>query len=198
MRRAGVLDGAELVDVGRIFGPAKLTKTVDELACITIAQRLNETAMDAAFAATVPGVRTSHVAGAFLGRLRELGCADNRIDPIFEVMPRSRTGGPRTSTGHVAFPIGIGDPELAEGDLVWVDAGIGYEGYVSDFGRTWIVGRDPDPAEAALFERWCTVMQAALDVIGPGASLGDVGRAARDADPTPDGAADGPPWLPHF
>lgn len=199
MRRAGVLDGAQLIDAGRVIGPAKLVKTADELACITIAQRRNEEAMDAAFGALVPGARRSHVAGAFLGRLRELGCADSHIDPIFEVMPRTRAGGRRTSTGHVAFPTGVDDPELLRGDLVWVDAGISYEGYLSDFGRTWIVGRGPDAAEQDLFRRWGAVVQASLGAIRPGASLGDVGRAARAAEAGPDGREpDGPPWLPHF
>ena len=147
MHRAGVLDGAEIVDAGRVLAPARLCKTTDELACIDLAQRLNEDAMEAAQAAAIPGARRSEVAATFLRRLVELGGVPNLIDPIFEVMPRTRAGGARTSTGHVAFPTGVGDPLLAEGDLVWVDSGIGVHGYVSDFGRTWVVGRDPTPGE---------------------------------------------------
>ena len=195
MRRGGVLAGADLVDASRVIGPAKLVKTPDELACITIAQRRNEEAMAAAFEATVPGARRSDVAGAFLARLAESGWGENHIDPIFEVMPRTRVGGARTSTGHVAFPTGVGDPILDEGDLVWVDSGIGYEGYMSDFGRTWVVGRDPDAGERALFDRWRAVMEAALGALAPDASLGDVARAAQAADET--GVGDRP-WLPHF
>ncbi|MGZ4692706.1 MAG: M24 family metallopeptidase [Acidimicrobiales bacterium] len=199
MRRGDVLAGAELVDAARIIGPAKLVKTPDELTCITIAQRLNEQAMDPALDATVPGARRSDVAGAFLGALHELGGDANHIDPIFEVLPPSRDVGPRTSTGHIAFPVGVVDPVLAVGDVVWVDSGIGHEGYMSDFGRTWVVGRDPDRAERALFDRWCAVMQASLDAIEPGASLGDVARAAEAADQVGRGpGAPSRPWLPHF
>lgn len=192
MRRAGVLEGADLVDAGRVLGPARILKTADEQACIALAQQTNSEAMEAARAALVPGARRSEVAGAFLRRLAELGNTPNMIDPIFERIPRTRTGGPRTSTGHIAFPTGVGNVAFADGDLVWVDAGIGVHGYASDFGRTWVVGRDPTPDERALYERWQAVMAAVLDVLKPGATLGDLCRAAVDAD------GGERPWLPHF
>jgi Xaa-Pro aminopeptidase len=179
-----------------VLGPARLCKTADELACIDLAQRRNEEAMEPAREACVPGARRSRVAGAFLRRLVELGGSPNLIDPIFEVVPRRRGDGWRTTTGHVAFPTGVGDPVFAAGDLVWVDAGIGVHGYASDFGRTWVVGRDPTAAERALHERWQAVMAATLAVLGPGASLGDLCRAAVAADARASGGER--PWLPHF
>jgi Xaa-Pro aminopeptidase len=196
MRRGGVLDGADLVDASRVLGPARLCKTADELACIDLAQRTNEEAMVATQAAAVPGARRSEVAGVFLRRLVELGCTSNLIDPIFEVVPRTRDGGCRTSTGHIAFPTGVGDPTFAEGDLVWVDTGIGVHGYASDFGRTWVIGRDPTADERRLYDRWRAVTAAVLAVLGPGASLGELCGAAEDADVAAGG--DGRPWLPHF
>ncbi len=192
MARADVLAGAELVDASRILGPARVCKTADEVACIECSQIINEQAMAVARARCVPGASRSRVAGSYLRALRELGADHNEIDPIFQVMPRSRSAGPRTSTGDVAFPTGIDDPVFAEGDLVWVDAGHGYEGYASDFGRTWIVGRDPTAEERACFDRWVAVMDASYAAIRPGATLGDVGRAATAAN---DGVT---PWLPHF
>ena len=202
MVRAGVLDGAELVDAGRVLGPARVVKTDDELACIDTAQRHTERAMDAAQAACAPGATRAEVAGAFLAGLRNgdatsgaagtgLACR-NGIDPIFQPMPAHRDGGPRTSTGHAAFPTGVDNPVFAEGDLVWVDAGVGWHGYMSDFGRTWVAGRDPNPAEQSLFERWMAVLEASLAAVRPGATLGDIGRAARAVEP------EETPWLPQF
>ena len=197
MARAGVLAGAELVDAGRVLGPARVVKTEDELACIDQSQRHTERAMEAARAACVPGATRTEVAGAFLAALRDgdsepgLGYR-NGIDPIFQSMPTHRDGGPRTSTGHVAFPTGVDNPVYAEGDLVWVDAGVGYHGYMSDFGRTWVVGRAPTAAEQSLFDRWTAVLDASLAAVRPGATLGDVGRAARSVEPHDT------PWLPHF
>lgn len=192
MARAGVLDGAELVDAARVLGPARLCKTDDEVACIEHAQIINEQAMDVAREHCVPGARRSEVAGAFLAELRRLGADHNEIDPIFQVMPRSRDDSVTTADGAVAFPTGIEDPVFAEGDLVWVDAGHGHEGYASDFGRTWIVGRAPDADEQACFAQWQHIMAATVDAIRPGATLGDVGRAATDAN------GGERPWLPHF
>jgi Xaa-Pro dipeptidase len=194
MLRAGVLDGATVVEASQVTGPAKLTKTADELACIAEAQRRNEAAMVGTQAVVRPGVRRSEVAGEFLAQLASLDGTDaaNLIDPIFEPMPRTIAAGPRTTTGHVAFPTGVGDPVLADGDLVWVDTGIDHRGYASDFGRTWVVGRDPTPAERELFTRWCGVMVAALDEVRPGATGGELCRAAEAVEP------DARPWLPHF
>ena len=197
MARAGVLDGAELVDANRVMGPARVVKTPDELACIDRAQRWTERAMTAAQAACVPGASRAETAGVFLAALRDGDSGPspayrNMIDPIFQPMPDRRDGGPRTSTGHVAFPTGVDDHVFTEGDLVWVDAGVAYLGCMSDFGRTWVVGRGPTGAEQSLFERWRAVLDASLAAVRPGATLGDVGRAARTVEP------EETPWLPQF
>ena len=202
MARAGVLDGAEMVDASRVLGPARVVKTADELACIDEAQRHTERAMDAVQAACVPGATRAEVAGAFLAALRDGGATSgvagtglayrNGIDPIFQPMPARRDGGPRTSTGHVAFPTGVDNHVFTEGDLVWVDAGVGHLGYMSDFGRTWVAGLGPTPAEQSLCDRWMAVLDASLAAVRPGATLGDVGRAARAVEP------EETPWLPHF
>ena len=197
MVRAGVLDGAELVDASRVVGAAQVIKTADELACIDQAQRWTERAMTGAQEACVPGASRAEVAGAFLAALRD-GDPEpghtyrNGIDPIFQPMPVRRDGGPRTSTGHVAFPTGVDNPVFARGDLVWVDAGVGHHGYMSDFGRTWVVGRSPTAAEQSLFDRWMAVVGASLAAVHSGATLGDIGRAARAVE------ASETPWLPHF
>ena len=117
MARAGVLNGAELVDASRVLVPARVVKTGDELACIDQSQRHTERAMEAAQAACVPGSTRAEVAAAFLAALRdgdpESGFAyQNGIDPIFQPMPTRRDGGVRTSTGHVAFPTGSRQPGL--------------------------------------------------------------------------------------
>jgi Xaa-Pro dipeptidase len=192
MLRAGVLVGADVADASHVVGAAKLIKTDDELACIAEAQRRNEEAMAAIQDTARVGVTRSEVAGAFLARLVELGVEANLIDPIFQPMPRTVADGPRTTTKTIAFPTGVDDPTLVEGDIVWVDSGIDHLGYASDFGRTWVIGRDPNAAERRLFQRWCEVMVAVLEVLKPGVTGGDLCRAAE--------AANGGerPWLPHF
>ena len=146
-------------------------------------------------AATVAAYRNgiaATVAAYRNGIAATVAAYQNGIDPIFQPMPVRRDGGPRTSTGHVAFPTGVDNPVFARGDLVWVDAGVGHHGYMSDFGRTWVVGRSPTAAEQSLFDRWMAVVGASLAAVRSGATLGDIGRAARAVE------AGETPWLPHF
>jgi Xaa-Pro aminopeptidase len=192
MLRAGVLAGADVADASHLVGAAKLSKTDDELDCIAEAQRRNEEAMAAIQDEARPGGTRSDVAGAFLARLGELGVEANLIDPIFQPMPRTVADGPRTTTKTIAFPTGVGDPAFGDGDIVWVDSGIDHLGYASDFGRTWVIGRDPNAAERRLFARWCEVMVAVLDILKPGVTGGDLCRAAEDVN------GGERPWLPHF
>lgn len=192
MIRAGVPKGDAPTDAGRLVGAAKLVKSAEELACIDNAQRQTEEAMTAVRRRLVPGVSRRELVGVFLAHLVEAGAGDNLLDPMFQPMPRAIADGPRTTTGHVAFPLAQRDWTYEEGDLVWVDAGIDHLGYASDYGRTWVVGREPNVEEQACFDRWTEVMAAAEGAIRPGASLGDVGRAAIDAN---EGEV---PWLPHF
>ena len=173
-------------------------KTADELACIDRSQRRTEQAMIAAQAACVPGAARAEVAGVFLAALRDGDSGPspafrNEIDPIFQSMPDRRDGGPRTSTGHVAFPTGVDNPVYAEGDLVWVDAGVGHFGYMSDFGRTWVVGRDPTVEERSLFDRWKAVLDASLAAVRPGAHVGRRG-SVRPGPSSPTTHR----WLPQF
>ena len=197
MRRTGVLSAAEITDAANTMAAVKLRKTVDELACIHQAQARTSRAMASVQEALVPGVRRSELAAVFLRRLREEGIDANMIDVIFQPMARRMSNGPRTTTGHLAFPTWSGDPVYAEGDLIWVDAGSDYHGYASDFGRTWTVGRPPTGDEKRCFERWLAVMDASYDAIAPGATFAEVCAAATAADAAhhPDGEH---PWMPHF
>jgi Xaa-Pro aminopeptidase len=78
--------------------------------------------------------------------------------------------------------------------VIWVDAGILWEGYASDYGRTWITGArlDPTPRQREQFQRWRDVVDATLEVLVPGVSAGALCRVATEAN---DGVR---PWIEHF
>jgi Xaa-Pro aminopeptidase len=197
---ARALDGtaARLVPASSVLGPAKLCKTVDELACIRRAQQVNEQAMLDIPPLLLPGVTQTELSATFLRRVVELGADLNGIDPIWQVMPRSLADGPWTVHGDVAFPTPSAPRALAEGDVIWVDTGIHVGGYASDFGRTWIAGEDPRPSarQQEQFARWRAVMEAVLAVCKPGVSALDLGRAAVAADADTSGGRR--PWIEHF
>ena len=188
--------GLELVPASGVLGPAKLCKTVDELACIRAAQHLNEQAMlDVQPLLRRPGVTQTDLTARFLRRVTELGADLNGIDPIWQVMPASKADGPWTVHGDLAFPTPSAPQLLEDGDVIWVDTGVHVGGYASDFGRTWIVGSDPTPSarQQAQFERWRAVVDAVLTRCRPGATAGELTQAAIAAD------GGGPkPWIEHF
>ncbi|MGV9675893.1 M24 family metallopeptidase [Nocardia sp. NPDC003482] len=194
MRRAGdaVFPGGPPSDAALVVGAAKLIKTPDEIACIRTACRITERAMVDVQAALAPGRRQIDLSARFIRRAFELGATATMLDAIWQVMPDSRADGVWTTHGDLALPLLTTARELAAGDVLWTDVSITYGGYCSDFGRTWLVGGEPNAAQRDQFRRWRTILNAVLDVTKAGATAADLARAATAAN---DGVK---PWLPHF
>ncbi len=172
------LDGREVLDATAVTSAAKIVKTADEIALIRTAELLNEAAMRDVEPLVHPGVHATELSGRFLRRIFELGATANTVDPIFQLMPHSIDDGPYSATGDLVFPTVTRDVVLQRGDVVWVDTGINYHGYASDFGRTWIVGQEPTARQRDQFARWREVITRVSDVVRPGASAADLVRAA--------------------
>ncbi|HVW80274.1 MAG TPA: M24 family metallopeptidase [Mycobacteriales bacterium] len=194
LRRAGVHLGpsGSPIDAGRIVSKAKLIKTPDEVSCLREGLRIMELGIADVQAKLAPGVRQVDLTATFLRTVFEAGADANILDPIWQVMPRSIAEGPWTTTGDLALPLLSTERELAVGDVLWVDLGLSYEGMHTDFGRTWIVGREPNAVERDQFDRWRAILDATLAVTRAGARNSDLTAAAT--------AANGgiKPWLPHF
>lgn len=186
-----LLPGVEVVDAQPVLAAARLVKTPDEVACLRRAQEINDRAMLDVHATLRPGVRPLDLSALFLARVAELGASGNLVDPIWQPMPASRSAGPFAVNGEVVFPLPSDARPLAAGDTLWIDTGITWNGYVSDFGRTWIVGREPSAAERALFARWREVLARVLDRVRPGATGADLTAAACAGEARP-------PWLAHL
>ena len=179
-------------DAGRLIAMAKAVKTPDELACLRAGLRITEQAIADVHARVAPGVRQSDLTSTFLRTIFAAGADANILDPIWQVMPTRMADGPWTTTGDLACPLLTTERELVEGDVLWVDVGISHLGFHTDFGRTWIVGRDPDARQRDQFERWRSIIGATLDVTRAGATASDLTAAAIDA------AGGVVPWMPHF
>lgn len=168
-------------DATAVVGAAKVIKTPDELACIRSAVRITDEAMVEVHRALAPGIRQIDLSARFLRRSFELGATASMLEPIWQVMPQSRAEGVWTTHGDLALPLLTTERELAEGDVLWTDVSITYRGYCSDFGRTWIVGRDPAPRQQAQFDRWREIMAAVVGVARAGATAAELSRAATQA-----------------
>src|SRR5581483_8451884 len=181
----GLLDGVELADATLATGAARIVKTRDEIECIRHAQHINETAMYDVEAALRPGVRQNELSAIFLRNVFELGASSSIIDPIWSLTPLSVAEGTHTANADVGFPLASNDRFLREDDLVLSDTGITWMGYHSDFGKTWICSVDPKPTagQRDCYARWREVIDAVYATIKPGATCGDLVRAAAAVEP---------------
>jgi Xaa-Pro dipeptidase len=175
-----------------VIGAAKVIKTADELGFLRIALRITEEAIADVQAAVAPGVRQTDLTARFLHRVFALGADANILDPIWQVMPLRLADGPWTTHGDIACPLLTTERELVEGDVLWVDTGISYQGFASDFGRTWVVGRQPTDRQRAQFGQWREILDAVLSVTKAGATGADLTAAARSV------AGGRKPWMEHF
>ena len=194
LRRAGALAGAtgSPLDGGRVMSKAKAVKTPDELALMRQGLRITEQGIAQVQARIAPGVRQIDLTATFLRTIFEAGADANILDPIWQIMPERIADGPWTTTGDLACPLLTTERELAKGDVLWVDTGVSFEGFHSDFGRTWIVGEEPNARQREQFAKWRTIMDAVLSVTRAGATAADLTAAAIQAN------GGTKPWMPHF
>jgi Xaa-Pro aminopeptidase len=169
----------------------RLHKTPDEQECMRRSWWMNEAASQAAEQALRPGVRMTELTGIYLRRLLELGATCNFLDPVFQIMPERIADGPWSTNGDVPFALVTADHVARHGDVVWTDTVSGYEGYASDVGRTWVVGR-PSPVLRDLYLRWQEITDAVVDAIRPGATGAELARVATRAN------GGKRPWLDHY
>jgi Xaa-Pro aminopeptidase len=179
--------GVELADGSPAIAAARLSKTADEIECLRRSQRINELAMYDVEAAVLPGTRLTELSAIFYRRIFELGASGNIIDPIWNVTPPSIAAATLTANGDVGFPHSTDDRFLHEGDVLLPDTGLTWNGYHSDFGKTWIASLDPRPSAGlqACYEKWQELIQAIYTAIKPGATCGDLMRAAMAVEPKP-------------
>jgi Xaa-Pro aminopeptidase len=194
LRRAGSLVGKNgaPIDGGRVISKAKAIKTPDELALMRQGLQITEQGIAEVQARLAPGVRQTELTATFLRTIFEGGADANILDPIWQIMPERIADGPWTTTGDLACPLLTTERELAKGDVLWVDTGVSFEGFHSDFGRTWIVGEEPTAGQRAQFDRWRSIMDAVLSVTRAGATAADLTAAAIEAN------GGTKPWMPHF
>jgi Xaa-Pro aminopeptidase len=185
--------GRPFADASGVLGAAKVCKTADEIECLRRAQAINEAAMVDVHAMLAPGLKATDLTATFFERIFELGISSSTVDPIWQVMPPSIADGPFTATGDVVFPTATTPRILDRGDVIFVDTGISYEGYQSDFGHTWVVGQAPDARRREQSQRWRAVVAATLERVKPGATARDLTRAAEETE-----RGHRRPWLAHL
>jgi Xaa-Pro dipeptidase len=191
LRLRKLLAPVEIGNAGALLSACRLHKTPDEQECMRRSWWMNEAASQAAEQALRPGVRMTELTGVYLRHLLELGATCNFLDPVFQIMPECIADGPWSTNGDVPFALVTGDHVARHGDVVWTDTVSGYEGYASDVGRTWVVGR-PSAELRDLYLRWQEITDAVIDAIRPGVTGAELVRIATRAN------GGKRPWLDHY
>ncbi len=173
----------ELVDADAVLASEKMRKTPEEIACLRRAQALNEAAMHVVVERIRPGVREVTLSGLFMAEMARHGVRSCHVEPVWCALPRTTASAPWPHTGAPYREL-TSSRMLEEGDLVVIDTGVLYEGYMSDFGRTWYCtasGAHPSAAERDLYRRWREIADAVAAACRPGATCLGLRRAAREA-----------------
>jgi len=159
---------AEYLDGSAVFASLRATKDAGEIARMRKAVRIAEDALEATLPMIKRGVTEKEIAGELFSQLIQHG-AETSLP-----FPPIVAAGPNSTNPH-AVPT---DRPLVSGDLLIVDWGASYEGYVSDLTRTFAVG-EIDAQAREIHEVVQRANEAGRKAGGPGVACADVDRAAR-------------------
>jgi len=161
-----LLPSAKFVDCQSIFDRMRAVKSPEELKLLTEANMATAKAITVAFEMARPGDTERKIArnmmdltyeyGADQVAFMTLGAGDN----VFEIH-------------HVPT-----DYEIKRGDLIHVDFGCFFKGYMSDISRTAVVGK-PDETQLKVYDITVRVQRAAAEAMREGAPVMDVHNAAK-------------------
>lgn len=160
---------AQFDSADAVLNKLRMCKDAAEVSAMRQAVRIAQEALLATLPMIKPGVTERQVASELLVQLLKAGSTpDLPFHPIV-------SGGPNGADPH-ASP---SDRALQVGDLLVIDWGAGYNGYISDLTRTFAIG-EVEPEFKRIFDLVKEANQAGRDVAKPGITAGAVDKAARD------------------
>jgi Xaa-Pro aminopeptidase len=160
--------GVRLVETSGLVEQLRMIKDADEIGCIREACRVGVELFEKLVKVLRPGVKETEAAGELEFAARRAGVEQMSFSTII-------AGGVRSALPHGRASAA---PIPAEGFVV-CDFGVILAGYCSDMTRTPHVGR-PAAEARSVYEAVQDSQQAALEAVKPGASVGEVDRAARN------------------
>ena len=145
-------------------------KTVDEVACISMAASLSTVGFEATRAALRPGSRQAPIATMARRAMEDAG---------------AEIGSARLLSGPLSYPRGIsgGDRIVEHGDLAYLlTCGTSYMGYTACLYRQYVVGRAATAAEKSSYAKLTDRLDLAISLMRPGASTADVASVLATAE----------------
>lgn len=165
----GALPRAQFVSAGDVVAGLRIQKDAEEIAAMRQAVRIAQEALLATLPMIKPGITEQRIASELTIQLLRAGSeSEFPFPPIV-------SGGPHSADPH-ASP---SDRPLQHGDLLVIDWGAAYRGYISDLTRTFAIG-EVVPEFRKIAELVRQANQNGREACRPGIAAGAVDRAARE------------------
>lgn len=159
--------GCQILDAGAVLSELRKTKDAEEIEHMRQAIRMTEQALQEVADLIQPGRTDSEIAAELKIAFLRAGAEGMSFEPIVGV-------GPDSASSHVV-PSGRA---IEPGDLVVIDCGVTYKGYVADITRTFAV-EPVAPELKRVYEIVKEANAAGRAAVRPGVSAQEVDRAAR-------------------
>ncbi len=167
------LGKTKLRDLSSVFMDLKSVRSPREIGVLRRVARQASRGLDAALDLAREGLTENDLAAATAKAMFEDGMHELAFPPAV-------VSGPRAGLKH-CYPTAR---KLSRGDLVFIDVGAGYHGYLSDVCRTFVLG-EPDAEKRKMQETALRMEQSVIDDARPGARICDLQstceRIAREA-----------------
>jgi Xaa-Pro dipeptidase len=160
--------GSEFRDASSTLSQSRACKDPGEISRIRNAVQIAETALDGTLPIVHTGASEREISTELTLQLIRAGS-----DPHLAFEPIV-SGGPNAANPH-AEP---SDRKLQIGDLLVIDWGAVYQGYVSDLTRTFAIGK-VDPEFEKIVEVTARANEAGQNASRPGIPAGEIDRATR-------------------
>ena len=162
----------EFVPCDSVFEMMRTIKTEREILSIRKASSIGSEAVRLIMENVAEGKTESEIIAPGIAHVIEQGAA------LYFVVTSS---GPHSDAVHsIDFPGYASDRKLKKGELFKVDLIIAYEGYISDFGRTGVVGGKANLRQRALIETVTAACEEMISHIRPGLAIVKLCRLGDD------------------
>jgi len=163
------MSGAAFVDGGFLVAGLRMIKDSSEIMAMRKAVDIAQRALQATLPSIQIGMTEKELAAELTVQLLR-GGSESKLpfEPIV-------SAGPNSANPHAA----PGDRKLQAGDLLVIDWGASYEGYLSDLTRTFAVG-EIEPEFARIAQTVLDANTAGRQAASPEIPAGDVDSAARN------------------
>lgn len=157
------------IDLNPAYGRLRLVKSEEEMAFTRVGSRMNDAALAALASEFRPGMREYEMA-----RIVESAYLGERGVNLIHFSLTTPMDTPRIPVPHQHPP----DRTVEPGDVFVTEISTTFWGYAGQALRTFTMGTDPTPRYRHLHEVALAVYHAIVDVLRPGATVGEVLDAA--------------------